>query len=85
MESREQNDSRHGRRPTPFRCPICNKPVNPPDATTPKHLRFFPFCSNRCRLVDLGAWLDADYRIPSKPDEQEDEPPAQSPDEHGDH
>jgi endogenous inhibitor of DNA gyrase (YacG/DUF329 family) len=25
--------------------------------------RYFPFCSRRCRLVDLGAWLDADYRI----------------------
>lgn len=23
-----------------------------------------PFCSERCRLVDLGAWLDEQYRIP---------------------
>ncbi len=26
--------------------------------------RFFPFCSQRCRLLDLGAWLEGDYRIP---------------------
>ncbi|MCE7910268.1 MAG: DNA gyrase inhibitor YacG [Candidatus Brocadia sp.] len=23
----------------------------------------FPFCSERCKLVDLGAWLDEKYRI----------------------
>ena len=27
----------------------------------------FPFCSERCRLVDLGRWLDGEYRIPGKP------------------
>jgi uncharacterized protein len=57
-----------------FRCPICKKPVKAPDPSIPKHLRFFPFCSERCRLIDLGAWLDAGYRIEAKPDEQEDEP-----------
>ena len=36
--------------------------------------RFFPFCSERCKLIDLGAWLDAGYRIPSKPDEESDHP-----------
>lgn len=24
---------------------------------------FFPFCSDRCRLVDLGAWIDERYRV----------------------
>lgn len=24
---------------------------------------FFPFCSERCRLIDLGKWLDSNYRI----------------------
>ena len=24
----------------------------------------FPFCSSRCRAIDLGHWLDEDYRIP---------------------
>ncbi|SNB45854.1 DNA gyrase inhibitor YacG [Geobacter sp. DSM 9736] len=33
-----------------------------------------PFCSERCRLIDLGAWADERYRIPSdikSPDEEE--------------
>ena len=40
-------------------------------------LPFFPFCSERCKLVDLGAWLDEERRIPGdepsssgKPDER---------------
>jgi hypothetical protein len=28
---------------------------------------FRPFCSERCRLVDLGAWLDERYAIPGDP------------------
>lgn len=40
----------------PFLCPTCRKPVTP-DAKT------FPFCSDRCRMVDLGHWLKEDYRI----------------------
>jgi len=27
----------------------------------------FPFCSRRCRLVDLGLWLNGHYRIPGSP------------------
>jgi len=38
------------------RCPICGAPV-PPDAEAP------PFCSTRCRLVDLGRWMSGDYTI----------------------
>ena len=40
-------------------CPICKRPVAP-RATN----RAFPFCSERCRLLDLGKWLDGDYRVP---------------------
>ena len=25
--------------------------------------RFYPFCSRRCKLIDLGAWLNADYKV----------------------
>lgn len=32
----------------------------------------FPFCSDRCRLIDLGKWADESYRIPASI--QEDEP-----------
>jgi len=36
-----------------------------------------PFCSRRCRLIDLGRWLNEDYRIPS---EEEDETTELAPD-----
>lgn len=28
--------------------------------------RFFPFCSERCRNLDMGAWLDEKYRVASE-------------------
>jgi endogenous inhibitor of DNA gyrase (YacG/DUF329 family) len=39
-----------------MKCPICNKPVDlkDPDA---------PFCSERCRLLDLGNWASGRYVI----------------------
>jgi len=40
-------------------CAICGKPV-PPRSTN----RSYPFCSDRCRLLDLGKWLGEEYRIP---------------------
>ncbi len=40
-------------------CPICGKPAAP----RPEN-RAYPFCSDRCRLVDLGRWLGEQYRIP---------------------
>ncbi len=41
-------------------CPICNKPL-PPDAV--KKSRYFPFCSEQCKWVDLYRWLDGKYAI----------------------
>jgi endogenous inhibitor of DNA gyrase (YacG/DUF329 family) len=35
----------------------------------------FPFCSPRCRTIDLGRWLGETYRVAATPD-QEDEPPG---------
>jgi endogenous inhibitor of DNA gyrase (YacG/DUF329 family) len=40
------------------RCPICGKLVAPRVEN-----RAFPFCSDRCRLIDLGRWLGEEYRI----------------------
>jgi endogenous inhibitor of DNA gyrase (YacG/DUF329 family) len=40
------------------RCPICKKPVKSADAD-------FPFCSDRCRLIDLGKWASGGYVISS--------------------
>jgi len=39
-----------------IRCPICKKPSRPSEP-------YFPFCSKRCKMVDLGSWLDERYRI----------------------
>lgn len=39
-------------------CPSCHEPV--PQA--PEN-RCFPFCSQRCRTIDLGRWLNGEYRI----------------------
>jgi uncharacterized protein len=41
-----------------LRCPICKKPVKSGDAE-------FPFCSQRCRLIDLGKWASGAYVISS--------------------
>ena len=48
------------------RCPICRKVVKVSATEQTEKAKFFPFCSQRCRLIDLGAWLDAEYRVISK-------------------
>lgn len=40
-------------------CPICGK-------TVPEDADARPFCSTRCKLVDLGRWLDGDYVVPGE-------------------
>jgi len=32
---------------------------------------FYPFCSERCKLVDLGKWLGEEYKIPAERAEPE--------------
>jgi endogenous inhibitor of DNA gyrase (YacG/DUF329 family) len=44
-------------------CPVCHKPVKSSSRDGAEETQFFPFCSRRCKLVDLGAWLDARYTI----------------------
>jgi uncharacterized protein len=44
-------------------CPICRR------ATERSRDAAFPFCSDRCRLVDLGRWLGEEYRVPAEPDD----------------
>jgi uncharacterized protein len=39
-------------------CPICKKAVKSTDAD-------FPFCSGRCRIIDLGKWASGGYVISS--------------------
>jgi uncharacterized protein len=45
-------------RPLKLRCPICKKAVKSTDAD-------FPFCSDRCRVIDLGKWASGAYVIAS--------------------
>jgi endogenous inhibitor of DNA gyrase (YacG/DUF329 family) len=44
-----------------MKCPICKRPVPAPDPNAPGP---YPFCSERCKLIDLGRWLDGKYQIP---------------------
>ena len=49
-------------------CPTCAAPVPwTPDSP------FRPFCSERCRLIDLGEWAQESYRVPAEsgPNEEE--------------
>lgn len=55
-----------------MKCPICKKPV-PDDRTAPGG-KFFPFCSERCKLIDLGRWLDGKYQIPVTEEDENDQP-----------
>ena len=55
--------------PTQFKCPICKLPVEEPQQQSSKML--FPFCSERCKLIDLGRWLDGKYQIPAQADIEE--------------
>lgn len=43
-------------------CPICNIVV---EKTKPLS-KYFPFCSERCQKIDLGAWAKEEYRVPIK-------------------
>jgi endogenous inhibitor of DNA gyrase (YacG/DUF329 family) len=53
------------------RCPLCDADVRLDSTPTA------PFCSDRCRLIDLGRWLDEAYAVPddkqSTDDEESDE------------
>ena len=57
------------------RCPICGKGY---EVRSIDELPTFPFCSERCRLVDLGRWIDGAYVLPGP------EIPATPPKSNGD-
>ncbi len=48
------------------KCPICREEVE-----LRADNEFFPFCSQRCKMEDLGKWLNEDYRMPMGPDSTE--------------
>lgn len=41
-------------------CPICRRSV---PYQTAAEIPFRPFCSRRCQMIDLGKWLNEDYRV----------------------
>jgi uncharacterized protein len=47
--------------PRKVKCPYCGNP-SVFSAENP----FRPFCSERCRLLDLGMWADEEFRVPSQ-------------------
>jgi endogenous inhibitor of DNA gyrase (YacG/DUF329 family) len=49
------------------RCPICDRVM---EGQSVKEWPQFPFCSPRCKTIDLGRWLNEEYGIP-KEDPQE--------------
>jgi endogenous inhibitor of DNA gyrase (YacG/DUF329 family) len=50
------------------RCPICQRKMQ---GQSTREWPQFPFCSPKCKLVDLGRWLGENYRVPSAPDDEE--------------
>jgi hypothetical protein len=57
--------------PATVKCPTCGRLIEWSDQSP-----FRPFCSDRCRLIDLGAWLTEKHAIPA--DESEPSPDSQT-------
>jgi endogenous inhibitor of DNA gyrase (YacG/DUF329 family) len=62
-----QPDTPASAKPRVVRCPACGgdsiyAPSNP----------YRPFCSERCKNMDLGAWASESFRVPEKPPLEED-------------
>jgi len=53
---------------TRLHCPQCHRP------TVWEGNDSRPFCSERCRLIDFGGWVDGNYRIPESNSCMEDGP-----------
>jgi endogenous inhibitor of DNA gyrase (YacG/DUF329 family) len=60
------------KRPARTTCPTCGREV-----LWSEESPYRPFCSERCRLIDLGAWLDERHAIPGEPEPEP--PPGKGP------
>lgn len=49
------------------KCPLCGK------ETEYEGNEFRPFCSERCKLLDFGAWADEEYNLPTETSELSEE------------
>lgn len=59
------------KKPAVVMCPQCGKEV-----VWCSDSRYRPFCSERCKLIDLGQWAAEDYRIPLDENGADQEPPG---------
>jgi endogenous inhibitor of DNA gyrase (YacG/DUF329 family) len=53
-------DNANQHKPPVVNCPTCGKPVE----WRAEHV-YRPFCSERCKRMDLGAWANEEYRVPA--------------------
>lgn len=51
-------------KPHKVKCPTCSTEIIWTESN-----RFRPFCSEKCRLIDLGDWLDEKNVIPGEPED----------------
>jgi uncharacterized protein len=50
-----------------MRCPVCQREFEKSTSSA------LPFCSERCRTIDLGRWLGESYSLPTVPEPDPDE------------
>jgi uncharacterized protein len=60
--------------PRTVRCPQCGRPVEWTPAS-----RWRPFCSERCKMIDFGAWASEAYRIAASDDNEPDDESGREP------
>lgn len=58
-------------------CPTCGAKVAWTEAS-----KYRPFCSERCKQIDLGAWAEEKYVIPGRSDADDADPDANAPPAH---
>ena len=64
--------------PPVVKCPTCGQQVEWSEAS-----KFRPFCCERCKMIDLGAWASDRYVVPGGPAaEAEETPPTETPPKH---
>jgi len=55
-------------------CPVCRKELKAPETvlvTGALAKTVVPFCSGRCKQIDLNKWLSEEYRVPTGEEETE--------------
>lgn len=54
-----------------IKCPVCKQKTEWQDNP------YRPFCSERCKLIDLGAWASEEYKIESRLDDESGQEPSE--------